>query len=89
MHLANPPTTLEDAIAQLTERTFQLDAARQDSASHKIKALRHALAVITSKRVLNRHPAYLAALDDLEISYFAAIERLEHGEQMESIAIVQ
>ncbi len=32
MHLANPPTTLAEAIEQLTERTQQLEAARHDNA---------------------------------------------------------
>ena len=30
MHLTNPPATLEEAIAQLTELTQQLEASRRD-----------------------------------------------------------
>lgn len=54
----------------------------------KIEALRYAVSVIASKRgILNRTPGYLAALDEIETSILAAIERLERGEQMGPVAI--
>lgn len=56
---------------------------------YKIEALDYAVAIIASKRLPNRHPAYLAALDDIETSCLAAIERLENGEQMNPVAVVQ
>jgi hypothetical protein len=55
----------------------------------KIAALEHAVSVIVSKRLPNRLQAYYAALDDVETSLLASIERLKNGEQMESVAVVQ
>ena len=55
----------------------------------KIEALTYALSVVASKRAGKRPTAYLAALDDINVSLSAAIERLEHGDRMETVAVVQ
>lgn len=52
----------------------------------QIIALRYAIYVCESKRLPYKTGAYIAALDELKLSFEAAIERLENGEQMESIA---
>lgn len=50
--------------------------------------LRHALNLVKGRRILNRPPAYLAALDELEIFISAAMERLENGEEMSATCTV-
>lgn len=55
----------------------------------KIEALRHAISVCDSKRLRWKHAAYNAACDEIKISLEAAIERLEAGEDMPSVAYVQ
>lgn len=55
----------------------------------QLEGLRHALALVKGRRILNRPPAYLAAVDEMEIFLKAAIERVEQGEDMNATAIVQ
>ncbi len=54
----------------------------------KLEALGYALQLVQGRRILNRPAAYLAAIDELEIFLRAAIERVEHGEEMHSTAVV-
>lgn len=54
-----------------------------------LAGLRYALSLVDGRRILNRPPAYLAALDELEIFLKAAIERVEQGQPMHSTAVVQ
>lgn len=51
--------------------------------------LKYALEIVANRRVGNKHPAYIAALDDMEIFLNAAIERTEQGQPMHSTAEVQ
>lgn len=55
----------------------------------KLEGLKYALSIVEGRRFLNRPPAYLAALDEIEIFLKAAIERVENGEEMRSTAVVQ
>lgn len=55
----------------------------------QLDGLRYALALVEGRRVLRRHPAYLAAIDDLELFLKASIERVENGETMHSEATTQ
>jgi hypothetical protein len=60
----------------------------------EIDGLRHVLYILQCRRIMqcsspNRHPSYLAALYDIQLSVEAAIERLESGEQMYSTAETQ
>lgn len=48
----------------------------------RLEGLRYALFIVKNRRILNRPPAYLAALDEMEIFLEAAIERTENGEDM-------
>lgn len=49
----------------------------------RLEGLRYALFIVKNRRfLLNRPPAYLAALDEMEIFLEAAIERTENGEDM-------
>jgi hypothetical protein len=50
---------------------------------------KYALQLVQGRRVLNRPPAYLAAIEELEIFLEAAIERVEGGGTMNSTALVQ
>ena len=54
------------------------EAGREGS----LAGLRHALTIVKGRRIPNRPPAYLAAVDEMEIFLEAAIERVEHGESM-------
>lgn len=55
----------------------------------RLAGLRYALELANARRILNRPPAYLAAIDDMEIFLSAAIERTERCEEMHSVAEVQ
>lgn len=61
----------------------------KNAAKSRLDGLRYALGVVKGRRILNRPPAYLAALDEMEIFLEAAIDRVERGEQMSAVAIVQ
>lgn len=50
------------------------------SKSTSLDGLHYALGIVKGRRVLNRAPAYLAALDEIEIFLNASIERVENGE---------
>lgn len=54
-----------------------------------LDGLRYALDLVRGRRILNRPPAYLAAVDEMEIFLMAAIERVERGEEMHATASVQ
>lgn len=60
-----------------------------DKELRELDALRYALSLVQGRRVLKRHPAYLAACEEMEIFLQAAIERVENGEPMWSLAEVQ
>lgn len=66
----------------LHERTIQLRAAR-------LEGLKYALNITQGRRILNRPPSYLACVDEMEIFLQAAIERVEAGEDMGSVAVTQ
>lgn len=53
-----------------------------------IDGLNYALKIVRGRRVLNRTPDYLAALNEIEIFLMAAIERVENGEPMGPTATV-
>lgn len=53
-----------------------------------VDGLQYALRVVAGRRIPNRPPPYLMALDEIEIFLKAAIERVENGEPMHSTAIV-
>lgn len=52
----------------------------------RIDGLKYSLYLLHGRMVLNRHPAYLAALDDMKIFLEAALERTEEGDDMHSTA---
>lgn len=55
-----------------------------------LEGLRYALGIVKGRRgILSRPPAYLAAIDEIEIFLEAAIDRVERGESMHSVAEVQ
>jgi hypothetical protein len=53
----------------------------------KIEGLRHGVYLCDSKNLSFKNDGYRSAISEMKISLLAAIERLENGEQMESIAI--
>ena len=56
----------------------------------QLEGLKHALYLIECRRgLLNRNSSYLAARDDMKIFLEAAIERVEMGENMYSVAYTQ
>lgn len=55
----------------------------------RAEGLRYAMSIVSGRRLFNRPPGYLAALDEIEIFLKASIERVENGEDMHSTAIVQ
>lgn len=48
----------------------------------RLEGLKYALRMVQGRRILNRQPAYLAAVDEMEVFLLAAIERVERGEPM-------
>jgi len=58
----------------------------QDNA---LAGLRYALRIVEGRRILNRPPGYLAAIDEIEIFLKAAISRVENGEEMSASCLVQ
>ncbi len=72
MHLANPPTTLAEAIEKLTELTHQLDCARHDCERARADAEAHK----ANSTVLN---AWQHAFGTTQLSH--AIARLEAAER--------
>lgn len=57
-------------------------ASSQSPLPGQEQGLAHALTLVRGRRVLNRVPAYLAAIDELEIFLEAALERVRNGESM-------
>lgn len=56
----------------------------------QLEGLRHALNIVRGRRMtFLRPPAYLAALDEIEIFLEAAMERVERGESMNAVNVVQ
>ncbi len=53
------------------------------------EGIRYALSVVKARRILNRPPAYTAALDEVEIFLEAALERLAEGKSMHAEDEVQ
>ncbi len=66
-------------------KEIQKDALRDG----RLEGLRYALSLVEGRRILNRPPAYLAALEEIEIFIRASIERTENGEPMNSTAVCQ
>lgn len=62
----------------------------EDQRKGRLEGLEYALDIVRGRRGgLNRPPAYLAALDDIEIFLNASIERTKLGEEMYSVAVTQ
>src|ERR1035437_5619580 len=55
----------------------------------KIEALKYAISVCDYRRLTANDPGCMFACDDIKIFLEAAIERLEHGEQMAGLAYTQ
>ena len=60
-----------------------------DRKNGSLDGLRYALDLVSGRRILNRPPGYIAALDEVEIFLRAAIDRVERDEPMQSLAEVQ
>ena len=60
-----------------------------DDIKSKIEGLRHAIYICDSKKLSFKNAGYHAACDEIKTSLEAAIERLESGEDMCSIAYTQ
>lgn len=61
----------------------------EDQCMGRLEGLNYALGIVRGRRVLSRHPAYLAAIDEMEIFLMASIERVKNGEEMYSVSICQ
>lgn len=55
----------------------------------RLEVLRYALGIVDGRRVLNRTPDYIAALDDIKIFLEASVERVSVGESMHATAVTQ
>lgn len=78
-----------EALQQNEDLRFALANSEAKRKEGELTALRYALQLVDGRRVLNRVPSYIAALDDLKIFLDAAIERVENGEPMTSTATCQ
>jgi hypothetical protein len=67
----------------------QIERLIDERLAVKISTLTYALNLVQGRRVLNRTPAYLACVDELETFLKASIERVKLGEEMHSTAVVQ
>jgi len=57
--------------------------------SFRLEGLRYALEMVQGRRILNRPAAYLAALDEMEIFLKPAMARVERGESMYAVNVVE
>ena len=55
----------------------------------KLEALKYAVYICNCKKSQFKMEAYNVACDEVKLSLEAAIERLEHGDEMESFAYTQ
>lgn len=93
---ANSCACRHDGRGNLTDECQEHKAIRTERDQLKaqlntarLEALSYALGLVQGRRVLNRTPAYIAALDEIEIFLRASIERVEKGEPMYSEATCQ
>ncbi len=77
------------AFRAATVRGLKLSGKKRDvDLNIDLNGLQYALDITRGRRILNRPPAYLAAIDEIEIFLMAAIERVQNGEPMSAQNVV-
>lgn len=54
----------------------------------QLEGLEYSLNIVRGRRILNRTPQYLAAIDEIEIFLMAAIDRVQRDEDMSATCTV-